>query len=256
MEERYYVATPENVSFTYDIAGIGSRFMAALVDVLIYFVMAVALALIFSQVVQRVEEVDPTLASTLTAIYFVVSFALYWVYYIVFELVWGGQSPGKRLVKLRVVRLDGTPASAGQIIIRNVGRLVDIFPGFYAVGLIVMFLNDQSRRLGDFAAGTLVVRENAQLSLQQLSAPTAPLVSLSSAAAEEAAALPVYRLNRDQKHLVREFITRRESMNDAQRARLAIQIGQAIAQQMDTLQPSHPAQAERLIELTAAAITS
>jgi uncharacterized RDD family membrane protein YckC len=256
MEERYNVATPENVSFTYDIAGIGSRFMAALVDVLIYFVMAVALALIFSQVVQRIEEADPTLASTLTAIYFVVSFALYWVYYIVFELVWGGQSPGKRLVKLRVVRLDGTPASAVQIIIRNVGRLVDIFPGFYAVGLTVMFLNDQSRRLGDFAAGTLVVRENAKLSLQQLSALTAPLVSLSSAAAEEAAALPVNRLSRDQKHLVREFITRRESMNDVQRARLAIQIGQSIAQQMDTLLPSHPAQAERLIELTAAAITS
>jgi hypothetical protein len=179
---------------------------------------------------------------------------LYWAYYILFELIWAGQSPGKRVVKLRVVRLDGTPASAGQIIIRNIVRLVDMFPGFYAVGLVVMFLNDQSRRLGDFAAGTLVVREQPALSLQQISQVASPQLALSSAAAEEVAALPVNRLSREQRQLVREFVARRASMNDTQRAKLALQIGRAIAQQMDTTPPVHPDQAEHLLELTAAAL--
>src|SRR5690349_14230012 len=117
MEERYNVATPENISFSYDIAGIGSRFMAALVDLLIYFVVALALALVTALVVSRLE--DEALTETISVGYIGVSFVLYWGYYILFELVWGGQSPGKRLLKLRVVRLDGTPATPSQIIIRN-----------------------------------------------------------------------------------------------------------------------------------------
>jgi uncharacterized RDD family membrane protein YckC len=252
MEERYNVATPENVSFSYDVAGIGSRFMAALIDALIYATVEIGLLVIFSQIVERIA--DPFLESTIAAVYIGLSFVLYWAYYILFELIWGGQSPGKRLIKLRVVRLDGTPASAGQIIIRNIGRLVDIFPGFYAVGLLVMFLNDQSRRLGDFAAGTLVVREQARLSLQQISRAAPLPLRLSTAASEEAAMLPVNRLSREQRQLVHEFVSRRETMNETQRARLALQIGQAIAQQMDTTLPSYPAQAEHLLELTAAAL--
>ncbi|MCL5999515.1 MAG: RDD family protein [Chloroflexi bacterium] len=255
MEERYHVATPENIAFTYDIAGIGSRFMAALVDALIYFLISIALALAFSSLTSSVQ--DPTLESTLTAVYIGISFVLYWGYYILFELIWGGQSPGKRLVKLRVVRLDGTPATAGQIIIRNIARLVDIFPGFYAVGLIVMFLNSQSRRLGDFAAGTLVVRETQQLSLQHISSnnpPTNSLPNLPTPAMEEAAALPVNRLNQEHRQLVREFVARRGTMSDKQRAKLALQIGQAIAQAMDAVTPADAVQAEHLLELTAVAI--
>ena len=120
MEERYHVATPENISFSYDIAGIGSRFMAALVDLLIYLVIAIAMALIAAFIISRID--DETIAATISAAYIGLSFVMYWGYYILFELIWGGQSPGKRLVKLRVVRLDGTPASPGQIIIRNIGR--------------------------------------------------------------------------------------------------------------------------------------
>ena len=255
MEERYHVATPENIAFTYDIAGIGSRFMAALVDALIYFLISIALALAFSSLTSSVQ--DPSLESTLTAVYIGISFVLYWGYYILFELIWGGQSPGKRLVKLRVVRLDGTPATAGQIIIRNIARLVDIFPGFYAVGLVVMFLNSQSRRLGDFAAGTLVVRETQQLTLQPIrlnNPPTPSLPNLPAPAMEEAAALPVNRLNREHRQLVREFVVRRGTMSDQQRAKLALQIGQAIAQAMDAVMPVDAVQAEHLLELTAVAI--
>jgi uncharacterized RDD family membrane protein YckC len=246
MEERYQVSTPENISFNFDVAGIGSRFMAALVDVAIYGVISIAAGLITLQIINRLD--DDHLISVIVAVYTGLDFVLYWGYYILFEIIWGGQSPGKRLLKLRVVRLDGTPADAGQIVMRNIGRLVDIFPGFYAVGVITMFLNDQSRRLGDLAAGTLVVRESQPLTLDQLSASTST-IPLSDKARAEAAMLPLYRLSRNQIDIAREFIQRRANMKEPQRARLAMQIGLAVATQMGVALPSYPAQAEYLLEL-------
>jgi hypothetical protein len=191
---------------------------------------------------------DENLISLIIAIYTGVEFLMYWGYYILFEIIWGGQSPGKRLLKLRVVRQDGTPSSAGQIVIRNIGRLVDIFPGFYAVGIITMFLNDQSRRLGDLAAGTLVVRESQGMSLAQLSASSSE-INLSDQARAEAATLPLNRLNREQLRLVQEFIQRRSAMSEPQRTRLAMEIGLVIARQMDVRMPAQPMQAEHLLEL-------
>jgi uncharacterized RDD family membrane protein YckC len=249
MDERYNVATPENITFSYDVAGIGSRFMAALVDGLIYFAAYLALSYGFSRLVERID--DEYTQNVLIAVYTILTFLLYWAYYILFELIWGGQSPGKRLVRLRVVRLDGTPASPGQIVIRNLARLVDMFPGFYAVGLIVMFLNEQSRRLGDFAAGTLVVREAQAISLKQLDARTTPAPALNEAARGEAAMLPVHRLTREQRQLVREFMARRNAMSEAQRAKLAMQIAQSLAARLEQPIPAHPAMAERLLELIA-----
>jgi len=246
MEESYRVSTPENITFSFDIAGIGSRFMAALVDLLIYGSVSLAIGLIAAYIVSRTDNLD--LIGVFTAIYIGVNFVMYWAYYMVFEILWGGQSPGKRILKLRVVRLDGTPASAGQIVIRNVGRLVDIFPGFYAVGVVVMFLNDQSRRLGDLAAGTLVVREGQPVTLKQLTSPP-PATVLSDAVKAEAATLPLNRLNKEQRQVVHTYMQRRSGMSETQRAKLAMEIGQAVARQMDVIQPTHPAQAEYLLEM-------
>ena len=253
--ESYSVATPENISFSYDVAGIGSRFIAALIDFVIYILAAIALAILRSEIQRYIS--DATLMATITAIYIAFSFLFYWGYYILFELIWAGQSPGKRIARIRVVRLDGTPASPGQIVIRNVGRLVDLFPGFYAVGVITMLLNDQARRLGDFAAGTLVVREVAQVSLSQVVndtgfAPVAPM--LNERAQAEAAMLPVNRLSKEQRQIAREFLARRAEMNESLRARLALQIGASAARQMDFVVPVHPAQAEYLLELIAIAL--
>ena len=251
MDERHIVATPESISFSYDIAGIGSRFMAAFVDFLAYFIIAIGVSILYGQINRRIF--DPALSSALEAVYIGFTFALYWAYYILFEVVWGGQSPGKRLVGLRVIRIDGAPAVPGQIVIRNIMRLVDLFPGFYVTGLVTMFLNSQSRRLGDYAAGTLVVREGRKVSLSQLSHSLTPAVHLSEHAAAEAAALPIHRLDRERRNLAREFIARRSDMSPRQRATLALQIAGAISQQLDMSQPANPAAAEHLIELAAGA---
>ncbi|MEK7327557.1 MAG: RDD family protein, partial [Chloroflexota bacterium] len=97
----------------------------------------------------------------LVAIFGLISFAFFWGYYILFEMLWNGQSPGKRWVGLRVIRTDGTPITLTESIIRNLVRLVDFLPAYYGVGVVTMFINEQSRRLGDLAAGTLVVHDRA-----------------------------------------------------------------------------------------------
>ena len=252
MEERYSVSTPENVSFSFDVAGIGTRFLAALIDLIIYLLVSLALSIAYSRSQQYIT--DEHVGSVITAIYIGFTFGLYWAYYILFEIVWAGQSPGKRLIHIRVVRMDGTPASAVQIVIRNIARLVDMFPGFYAIGFAVMFASGQSRRLGDFAAGTLVVREESRASIKPVLLASTGSHSLSPKAQAEAAMLPVHMLSDVQRRLIRDFIQRREQIGESQRARFALQIASSAASQMGAAIPTQSAQAEYFLELIAGSI--
>jgi len=167
--EEYTIDTPENVIFDYRIAGIGSRFIGALVDMIIIGVVMTALTLflamflgLFSEPVADIfnnPEADTGwTAGAIMAIYFLMQFILLWGYFTLFEIILNGQTPGKRVAKTRVVQQTGSPAGALPIVIRNLVRIVDWLPTSYVVGLITMLLNDQSRRLGDFAAGTIVIR--------------------------------------------------------------------------------------------------
>ncbi len=80
-------------------------------------------------------------------------------YFIFFELVMRGQTPGKKAMKVRVLRDDGTPVTAKEVAVRNLLRIVDFLPAAYAVGTIAMFCSPLCKRLGDIAAGTIVVKE-------------------------------------------------------------------------------------------------
>ncbi len=175
IDEFLKVDTPENVVFGYEVVGIGSRFIAALIDSLIILVLQGVAALGFGFILLTAFEVE-SLEAWITAVYLLLAFALLWGYYIFFELLWNGQSPGKRWNGLRVIRQDGTPITLTESIIRNLIRIVDFLPGFYGLGLVVMFADQRARRLGDLAAGTLVVREQEQVTLESLKA--APPVNL------------------------------------------------------------------------------
>ena len=171
------VSTPERVAFQYEVAGIGSRFLAQFVDITIIVVIqlvitaaAAALGGIFNAV-QLALLVEVILTFVLLSGYFLIS-----------EAVWNGQTVGKRYVRLRVVGDNGEPVSVAQSAIRNLVRIVDFLPVLYAVGIVAMFSNRQSKRLGDFAAGTLVVRDRERISLYDLAsasttAPPPPPVS-------------------------------------------------------------------------------
>jgi len=157
------VSTPERVAFQYEIAGIGSRFLAQFVDVVIITLIqivitigATALGGIFNSI-QLFGLVELILTFILIVGYFLIS-----------EAAWNGQTLGKRYVRLRVVGDQGEPLTVGQAAIRNLVRVVDFLPAFYAIGIVTMFSNSRAKRLGDFAAGTLVVRDRQRISLYDL----------------------------------------------------------------------------------------
>ena len=86
-------------------------------------------------------------------------FLLVWGYFSLFEAFWRGQTPGKRAMKLRVIKDAGRQITLFESLARNLLRIVDYFPGLYLTGVITMLCNKRSKRLGDLAAGTLVVHE-------------------------------------------------------------------------------------------------
>jgi uncharacterized RDD family membrane protein YckC len=162
------IDTPENVTFDYDVAGIGSRFLSALVDTLLILLLQV---IVFGTLIllAGMESLFSSDAPTwVIAILSLMAFVFFWGYYIFFELLWNGQSPGKRWVGLRVIRVDGMPVTAVEVVIRNLVRLIDLLPTAYGVGVVTMFVNDKSRRLGDLAAGTVVIHDRPVNTLGEL----------------------------------------------------------------------------------------
>jgi uncharacterized RDD family membrane protein YckC len=178
LREEYTIDTPENVTFGYEIAGIGSRFIGAVVDSIILVVSLMLLNIILGVVLSVTGDVESLFlgdeneigwwSGLVLAIYTLLNFGLIWGYYILFELLWNGQTPGKRVAKVRVVRMDGNPAGFIEIVVRNLVRIIDFLPGAYGIGLVTMFFNRQARRLGDFAAGTLVIKEQPEVGLESL----------------------------------------------------------------------------------------
>jgi len=165
------IRTPEHVEVRYAVAGIGTRFFALCCDMLLLGIV-LALELLALLMVRRYIPATTPFA-LLTGAAIVLGFVLFTGYFILFEVLTNGQSPGKRLLHIRVIGLDGRPISFASAVIRNLLRIADWFPSTYLVGLIVMFCAGHSRRLGDLVAGTVVVRDSANATLQDLRARAA-----------------------------------------------------------------------------------
>jgi uncharacterized RDD family membrane protein YckC len=222
LREDYTIDTPENVTFGYEIAGIGNRFIGALIDsgiigvllVILNFALIALLELtgdLWDVMLGGLESTGISwLGGLLLALYALLNFAVFWGYYMLFELLWNGQTPGKRVAKTRVLRVDGNPARTSEVAVRNLVRIVDFLPAMYAFGFIAMFLNRQSRRLGDYAAGTLVIRERTAVNLDSLLAagPPSSAISPEQAAALQARFPAVRRLSASDYDLVRQALAR------------------------------------------------
>ncbi len=171
-EQTLAIDTPERVPIRYELAGIGSRFAAGTLDVAIlgFVLVALGIVMLFVLDVTMNDFRDGWRAITLAA--YGVALAVVWAYYLGFELLWDGQTPGKRVMRLRVVSEDGGPAPAAAIVVRNVLRVADMLPLVlvHVLGGVVMFVSRRSKRIGDLAAGTVVVQEReVELSLDRLS---------------------------------------------------------------------------------------
>lgn len=160
MERHYRVRTPEMVEFSFPVAGLASRFLAWLVDCLLIALVGVAgaIALSVAGVFAAVAS-SPNVGMTLFAIGLVAFCTLTWAYFVVFEAFQDGRTPGKRFFSLRTISDGGVRLSLAQAAIRNLFRGLDWLPGGYLLGALSHGLSESGKRVGDYVAGTVVVRE-------------------------------------------------------------------------------------------------
>lgn len=160
--DKLTIDTPEQVGLEYHLAGLGSRFLALAFDTLLQFVLYFIAGLIAVFLMPDLGKFWPSAWNWTAAIFVLCGFTLYWGYFAIFEAIWKGQTPGKRHAGIRVITDSGRPIGVFEAIARNLVRVVDQFPGVYAVGVLTMFFSSKNRRLGDFVAGTVVVHESPQ----------------------------------------------------------------------------------------------
>lgn len=227
MERTIDVATGESVVFSYELAGLGSRFLAVFVDLSIQVAVLVAALIAFSLLAAgtsgggAVVKVPPQAAKLgegiLLGLFFFGLFMLFFGYFILFEWLWEGRTPGKRLLGIRVVRDGGFPVDFVSSVIRNVVRILESSLGFYAISGVCALLSPQNRRLGDMAAGTIVVRD------QRYDRAYAP------SGDETLADDPVVRdLSVEQRDLIRAYAARRSGLNAEARTALAATIASVV----------------------------
>ncbi len=177
------VATPERVALTLPVAGIGYRCLAWLVDASLLFFFWLVAYFVFTLLVSDVLGVLQGLSGVAQTLMVVGFFATQWLYWTVSEVLFHGQTVGKRALGIRVVRLDGAPVGVYESAVRNLCRAVDFLPMLYATACVSMLLTRQHRRLGDLLAGTLLVREE-RIDLDKYTAApeaTAPVPSAAGA---------------------------------------------------------------------------
>ena len=161
-EEILIIETPERVPLHFALASIGNRFLACAID---HGLQAAVLLLvaITGLIIASAANWENTVASApkwVLAIMILLLFFIFSGYFAFFEWLWSGQTPGKRWMRLRVIREDGRPITFWEASVRNLIRTLDMMPvPFYSVGLISVFITNRDQRVGDMVAGTVVVRE-------------------------------------------------------------------------------------------------
>lgn len=231
MNEQLSIETPEQIDISFQKAGIGSRFYAALLDTLL-----LALILSIGYYVNRnfISELGDTLGNWLGALGSILVFALFWGYYMVFEVTTNGQSPGKRALGLRVIKDGGYPIGFADSAIRNLVRVVDFLPFFYGAGLLAMLLNSNWKRLGDLAAGTLVVKTaRTDLKLTGVNSKArASALNISPQVFDYAAWIRPELVTEHELSTIREYLARRGTLPKFRRSALARTIANPLIEKM------------------------
>ena len=224
MDRTLEVRTPESIAFSYELAGLGSRFLALIVDQAIQILVLLAIFGSFFLALWRAGQArhaapltDKFAMSLAIALIIAVVFVVLFGYFIIFEALWNGQTPGKKLLGLRVVRDGGYPIDSGASLIRNLIRVGEQLIGYYILAAISALLSSENKRLGDLAAGTIVVRD------ARLAAPRSPIER-----GYEPAYAPTRYVNGDERALIKQFLDRRETLAADRRRELAAQLAARI----------------------------
>jgi uncharacterized membrane protein SpoIIM required for sporulation/uncharacterized RDD family membrane protein YckC len=233
MEEVLKIATPDNVELEFDLAGAGSRFLALVIDTLTWSGIVIILVVGFTVTTGLTpSQTLSSLDAWQTAVFIFVFFLTRWGYYIFFESLLRGQTPGKRAIGLRVIRENGLPPSPGQILIRNLLRIADMLPPpTYLVGALSVLLSKRGQRLGDMAAGTLVIRERfgtRSRSGDSRDYGAGWIARLERGQSQFALVLPKGTITIRQVALIDAYHNRKESLGEEQRNRLAWEISKPL----------------------------
>lgn len=221
-KETFTIRTPEQVDFQYVLAGLGSRSAAFLVDTVIRAVFGVSVFVLVILFSKWLPDLDPTglmdaLSKTWIAALGVLTYGLIDLgYFLLFEAFWSGQTPGKRMQGLRVIRQNGQPIGWLESAVRNILRAVDILAGVYPLGLIVVFLSRSNQRIGDYAAGTVVIVER-----RRNVARDRTRLRRDEHGSEPDIEFHISQLEPEQYRILRSFLQRREEMDEAHRRKLA-----------------------------------
>jgi uncharacterized RDD family membrane protein YckC len=235
------IETPERVPLHFALASIGNRFIACAIDhalqALAILLMIIAFTLIsnFSNLTDQLS----TAPKWVLAVGIVIVFLIVSGYFAFFEWAWSGQTPGKRWLKLRVIREDGRPVTFWEAAVRNLLRTFDMMPApFYSIGLIAVFVSNRDQRVGDMVAGTVVVREReaeAPAFAQVFAMPVSdPALRRSFKAVEFTASLE--SLTESEIEVVEAFLRRRWDLTDVPRQWMAWRVALPI---MYKLRPSY-----------------
>jgi uncharacterized RDD family membrane protein YckC len=255
------IETPEQVELRFPIAGIGSRFLALMTDSLLQGAAILVLILGFVLIVSALPKgtggspPSPTAGKWIIAGIFLFYFLLYWGYYSLFEAFWNGQTPGKRLLKIRVIKDSGRQITLFEALARNLLRVVDMLPSFYLVGVITMLCNREQKRLGDLVAGTIVVHERSEeqpLMSHNSRTFTSALYPqpLETAREEGGALLPpdgVARLDAGDLNVIDTFFSRALDLDLDKRAEIAGKIADRMSAKMQVPLPAN-VPPERVLE--------
>ena len=215
------VETPEQIDFDLEVAGLGNRFLAQLIDwafkLIVLFGVWILVAIIAAAAGIHGSWMN-AVGNFFLAVMGLLLFAAFFAYDIYFEGYGNGQTPGKRFLGIRVVRDTGGPIDSAAAAIRNLVGLADFLPMFYLLGGFVILLNGRSQRLGDMAAGTIVIRER-----REEAASERLELRVKKVANPDVMLLPEHldRCGMDDLHLLHSFFGRYSNMERWERRRLA-----------------------------------
>ncbi len=230
------IVTTEKVPIRYRVAGLGARFLSWFVD----FAVIVLLAFVAVPFAGILDSIRPGVGAAVIQLWF---FALLWGYFLLFEWLWQGQTPGKRALAIRVIQVQGTSVTFYQSAVRNLLRAVDALPFFYGLGFSVGLCNREQRRLGDLAAGTLVVHVDRKAgpirALHEVGLETS---RLTDALIRQRLA----QLDRAQKQLILDLCLRRDQLRVSDRARLFQVVADYLRQRLE-LVPEQYQSAEKFV---------
>ena len=225
-EDILIIETPERVPLHFALASIGNRFIACAIDHALQALTIILMALAFTLIANYSSLGDQfsNAPNWVKAVLILVVFLIISGYFAFFEWIWNGQTPGKRWLKLRVIREDGRPVTFWEAAVRNLLRTVDMMPApFYSLGLISVFISLSDQRIGDMVAGTVVVREReaeAPAFAQVFASPVSdPALRRSFKPVDFVAELSV--LTESEIEVVETFLRRRWDLEDMARQWMA-----------------------------------